>query len=111
VSYVRAGPPIRFHDGALEPVFDQARGLFERFHCFEPDVVVRSRCRRIMPDVVVRLGQLRGVIYTSDRGQRGCPRTFVHFFERPPTLASDCRGEQMFILGGRYRITRSGIEG
>jgi len=78
-------------------MFDQARGLFERFHLFKPGLI--------------RLGRLRGVIYASDRGQRGCPRNFVHFFDRPPTLACDGRGEQMFIIGGRYRITRRGIEG
>jgi hypothetical protein len=92
-------------------MFDQARGLFERFHLFKPGLITPARCRRVMPDIVVRLGKLRGVIYSSDRGQRGCPRNFVHFFDRPPTLACDGRGEQIFIIGGRYRITRRGIEG
>jgi len=95
----------------LAPLLDQARDLFEMFHRFEPDDVVTTKCRRSMPRVLVRLGKLRGLIYSSDRGERGRPRTFVHFFETPPALASDCRGEQIFVVGGHYRVTRKGIEG
>ena len=90
----------------------QAAGLFERFHCFPPSADLdRLRCARIIPRVLVRLGELRGLIYRSDRGQRGCPRTFIHFMERPPALACDPIGRQLYILGGEYRVTRRGIEG
>lgn len=68
-------------------------------------------CRRLIPPVLVQLGFLRGLIYSSDRGQPGCPRTFVHFMRTPPRLACDPAGSQLFILGGRYRVTRRGIEG
>jgi len=65
----------------------------------------------MIPDVLTHLGELRGLIYRSDRGQCGRLRTFVHFFETPAQLTCDPRGRQLHILGGNYRITRRGIEG
>lgn len=90
---------------------ERAAALFERFHCFRAPALIRCRCRRVIPRVLVRLGELRGLIYRSDRGQRGCPRTFIHFMDQPPALACDPEGRQLYILGGRYRITPRGIEG
>jgi len=89
----------------------RASGLFEQFHCFAPAAMVRRRCPRQVPPVLVRLGELRGVIYRSDRGQSGCPRTFVHLFESPPLLTCDPAGRRLHVVGGRYRITPRGIEG
>ena len=89
----------------------QASRLFEQFHCFPPAVMVRRRCPRQLPPVLVPLGELRGVIYRSDRGQCGRPRTFVHFFKSPPLLACDPAGQCLHIVGGRYQITPRGIEG
>jgi hypothetical protein len=65
----------------------EARGLFRSFHCFDAPRVLRSPC------------------------QCGQPRTFVHFFETPAHLTCDSRGRQLYIQGGRYRVTTRGIEG
>jgi hypothetical protein len=89
----------------------RAQDLFKRFHCFAAPQVIRKPCRRVIPPVLVHLGQLRGLIYSSDRGQRGSPRTFIHVMETPPALACDPAGRQLYILGGRYRVTSRGIEG
>jgi hypothetical protein len=89
----------------------QACDLFERFHCFPPWRVAKFRCRRALPRVMVHVGELRGLIYRSDRGQRRCPRSFVHFLETPAQLTCDPTGRQLYILGGRYRVTPRGIEG
>jgi hypothetical protein len=94
-------------DENLEP----ARQLFERFHSFPPDRDLRRRCRRLMPKVLVNLGELRGLIYRSDKEQCGRPRTFIHFMETPPLLATDASGKQLYIVGGNYRVTSRGIEG
>jgi hypothetical protein len=91
--------------------FDRARELFERFHAFAPPLLQRQRCTREIPDVLVKLGRLRGLIYTSDKGRCGQPRTYVHFMETMPLLACDPLGRQLHILGGRYRVTARGIEG
>lgn len=85
--------------------------LFERFHCFPAWQLARLPCRRVIPRLLVRLGELRGLIYQSDRGQQGCRRPFVHFLENPAQLACDPQGRQLYILGGNYRVTQRGIEG
>lgn len=105
---------VRFAQKALldpiDDMMDQARSLFRSFHSFPPLGLRRSRCRAV-PEMVVHLGQLKGLIYSSDRGQCGRPRTFVHFLETPATLAANPEGTQLYILGGRYRVTHKGIVG
>lgn len=88
-----------------------AHTLFDRFHCFAPERVVRQRCRRLIPKVLVNVGELRGLIYKSDKRQRGRPQTYVHFMETPARLACDPEGRQLYIIGGNYRITERGIDG
>jgi hypothetical protein len=73
--------------------------------------LVRRRCERMIPDVLMRFGELRGLIYRSNRERCGMPRTFIHFFETPVDLMCDRRGRQLYIQGGRYRVTTRGIEG
>lgn len=90
---------------------DDAIALYRRFNQFEPRTVVRLTCRRDIPRVLVQLGELRGLIYRSDKWQRGEPRTYIHFMENPPILASDSCGRQLYVLGGSYRVTDRGIEG
>jgi hypothetical protein len=89
----------------------EARNRFHLFHCFDPATVVRAPCRRLIPKVLVHLGHLRGLIYSSDKGTRGYRRTYIHFMERPPRLTCNPEGNQLYIIGGRYRITPRGIEG
>jgi hypothetical protein len=89
---------------------ERGRALFSRFHRFAPERVIAARVPA-MPSRLVRLGRLVGVIYASDRGQRGRERTFVHFMDEPPMLAADVDGTQLFVIGGRYRVTGRGIEG
>jgi hypothetical protein len=85
--------------------------LYDRFHGFPARSLRRLRCRRKMPDVLVDLGDLHAIVYRSDRGTPGRPRTYVHALESPPKLACDVSGRQLYILGGRYRVTARGIEG
>ena len=91
--------------------FQTAQALFERFHSFSPPTMLRRQCPRLMPKILVNLGELRGLIYRSDKEQCGRPRTFIHFMETPPLLASDQEGKQLYIVGGNYRVTSRGIEG
>jgi hypothetical protein len=35
----------------------------------------------------------------------------VHFMRTQPTLAANPEGTQLYILGGRYRVTKKGIVG
>lgn len=88
-----------------------ARTRFHLFHRFPPPQIVRTPCCRLIPKMLVHLGHLRGLIYSSDKGNRGRRKTYIHFMDTPPHLACDSQGTQLYILGGRYRITSRGIEG
>ena len=72
---------------------------------------MRRRCSRDLPGVLVKLGELRGLIYRSDKGHPGAGRAYIHIMENPPRLVSNVEGRQLYIVGGSYRITRQGIEG
>ncbi len=89
----------------------RAHHLFERFHNFPAGGHVIERCPRVIPEVLTHVGELRGLIYSSDRWSPGRPRTYIHFMETPPRLASSPEGTQLYIVGGRYRVTPRGIEG
>jgi hypothetical protein len=59
----------------------------------------------------VALGELLGVIYRSDRLGSRRPRAYIHLMRTPPRLVTDLAGTQLYIVGGRYRVTRRGIVG
>jgi hypothetical protein len=90
---------------------DKGMTLYQKFNRFRPSRLMTIRHSRVMPAVAVELGELVGVIYRSDRGQRGSPRNYIHFMENPPRLASNAEGTQLYIVGGNYRVTERGIEG
>ena len=85
--------------------------LYSAFNRFGPSQVVSVCHPRLMPPVVVELGDLMGLIYRSDKGQAGRPRTYIHFMETPPRLVTNIEGTQLYIVGGSYRVTPQGIEG
>jgi hypothetical protein len=66
---------------------------------------------RVMPLLVVELGELVGLMYRSDKDQPSQPRTYIHRMEDPPRLVSNIEGTQLYIVGGSYRVTSRGIEG
>jgi hypothetical protein len=88
-----------------------AQELYRTFNRFEPDRIEHVHHSRLIPSVVVELGELAGLIYRSDKWQPGRPRTYIHFMENPPRLVSNVTGTQLYIVGGDYRITSRGIEG
>ncbi len=89
----------------------QGVSLYEAFSHFGPSQVVRVRHPRVIPPVVVELGELVGLMYRSDKGQPGQPRTYIHRMEDPPRLVSNIEGRQLYIVGGSYQVTPRGIEG
>jgi hypothetical protein len=100
-----AGPP------PLSGYVRHAADLYHRFNQFGPACLARVVHARLMPPVVVQLGELVGLIYRSDKWHRGEPRTYVHLMRTPPRLVSDVAGRQLFLVGGAYRVTTEGIEG
>lgn len=90
----------------------KGRNLYTKFYGFAPDLVQVYRVpSRMIPPIVVELGDLRALIYRSNKWSRGQKRTFIHFMENPPKLVSNPEGTQLYIVGGTYRITDRGIEG
>lgn len=89
----------------------QGIGLYRTFNRFSPSSIVTIWRSRVIPPVVVELGELVGLIYRSDKGQPGRPQTYIHFMEEPPCLVSNVEGRQLYIVGGSYRLTPQGIEG
>ena len=61
--------------------FEQARELYRNYHRFPAAKVIRIAFPRTVPRVLVRLGELRGLIYSSDRGSPGSPKSYVHFLK------------------------------
>lgn len=113
MSYIKLdlGPSWKRLERCRQETVRDGSKLFEVFHRFKPFHVAHSGCDRVIPEVLVKVGRLKAVIYSSDRGQRGTPRTFIHFMKTPPTLACDVAGRQLYIIGGGYRIGGQGIEG
>jgi len=63
------------------------------------------------PKALVAIGKLEGVIYRTAKGKRR-QESWVHMHDEAdlPTLAYDPKTHQLYILGGKYRITKRGIE-
>jgi hypothetical protein len=104
---------ISLEDGRSLPPWNIRKGeaLYREFNQHGPSRVLKINARRTIPGVVVELGRLRGLMYRSEKGQPGRPRTYIHLMEDPPRLVSNVEGTQLYIVGGSYRVTRRGIEG
>ena len=89
----------------------QGIDLYRSFNRFGPSRVMTIHHFRIIPPVVIELGELVGLMYRSDKGQPGQPRTYIHRMEDPPRLVSNIEGTQLYIVGGSYQVTPRGIEG
>lgn len=89
----------------------QGVDLYQAFNGFGPSRVMKIRHSRLIPPVVVEVGELVGLIYRSDKGQPGQPLAYIHRMEHPPRLVSNIEGTQLYVVGGSYRITPQGIEG
>lgn len=87
------------------------QALYQRFNQFPADHIEHVHHNRQIPQVVVALGELTGIIYRSDKWQPGRPRTYIHFLNDKPRLVSNVEGTQLYIVGGNYRVTTDGIEG
>ncbi len=98
-------------DGLHMQGMQQGMDLYQAFNRFEPSRVMKIRHSRVIPPVVVELGELVGLIYRSDKGQPGQPRAYIHRMEDPPRLVSNIEGTQLYVVGGSYRVTQQGIEG
>lgn len=96
--------------GQVGDALQSAASLYQTFNQFPARATRRVAHPRVMPPVVVDLGELAGLVYRSSKWV-GRPRTYIHFMDDPPRLVADPSGRRLFIVGGSYRITARGIEG
>lgn len=93
--------------------WDAVISIFEQFHKYWPTKVMPLDIdSRTIPAVLARLGELKGVIYISDKWGDG-KQSYIHNFKASdrPILATDSDGTHLYILGGSYRIKPEGIVG
>lgn len=96
--------------GTLSTDLDDATALYRQFARLPARSLQRMAYARVVPPVLVDLGQLMAVVYRSDKWV-GHPRTYIHYMEDPPRLVTDVTGRRLFVIGGSYRVTERGIEG
>lgn len=89
---------------------DTALRAFERFTAHGVGSI-ETLPQPTAPGVVYVLGELADVSYIAKRG--GQVNTFLHAFKKSarPRLAVSHDGQQLYILGGGYRVTSHGIVG
>jgi hypothetical protein len=66
---------------------------------------------RVIPGVLLRVGDLLGVIYRNSVLGQGKSENYVHVMDNPPVLATNMQGSQLYVLGGSYKVTPQGIKG
>ena len=73
---------------------------------------IAMRIARVVRLPTTPVGELRGLIYRTSRVPGEEPKNYVHFFkDKLPTLATNPAGTRLYIVGGSYRVTNSGIHG
>lgn len=70
---------------------------------------VTSVDKPVMPDVMLAIGEIDGVMYSTVRD--GVPEKYIHKFKKScrPVFAVSHDGKQLFMLGGAYDFTERGI--
>jgi hypothetical protein len=84
--------------------------FYEDFHWgLIPDKIIKIKAK-IPPDRLVGLGYLRAVVYEAIKGDSKIPEMFFHPFEKHfPILASDEKGQALFVCGGNFYTNADGI--
>jgi len=75
-----------------------------------PDKIELIDKRILIPDTLVVLGVLRGLLYQTTK--RGDPSNtiYIHAHKKPyPYLCSDVEMKNLYIIGGSYKIEDRGI--
>ena len=85
---------------------------FRKWHAFPPERVEIVRGPTRVPRLLVKLGTLPEIVYDSDKWS-GKRTTYVHKTGRgnAPLLCTDPTGRNLFIVGGKVRVTKRGLIG
>jgi len=95
--------------------WDAVISMFKKFHRFLPSEVTAVEVGdRKIPAILAKLGELKSVVYISDKWDgNGVKKTYIHNFKAKdrPILATDAEGQNLYVVGGSYRIKAEGIVG
>jgi len=98
--------------GTAVKVIRKAKEMFQKFHQFDPSKIVKVKIKsRQIPKHLVVLGQLVDIAYSSDKWHKGKKVNYIHKFQQRPYLAVSPGGDQLFIVGGKYKVKAEGIVG
>lgn len=86
----------------------KAAGLYTKFTGHENVDVVKATVSP-MPKVLVEIGMIDGVLYTTKRD--GVTEKYIHRFKKNsrPLFAVSPDGKQLFLLGGAFTFGERGI--
>jgi hypothetical protein len=88
---------------------ERAAGTFRKWHDFAPRNVRRTKGRKTIPSVLVKLGEIVQFVYRSDKWS-GKPVTYEHRTKLPrPQLCTGADGRGLYVIGGRTRVTARGL--
>jgi len=91
-----------------------ARRAYIETHWGNRGELTDQRLRCANPDEVAFavLGHLHSVTYDTAKGRWAAPELWEHEFESPrPLLCYSPTSKLLVIAGGRYTVTKAGIEG
>lgn len=90
---------------------NRALGLFRSWAGRDAESVEVAQLPPGSPRVLVRLGDLMGVLYRSDKWG-GKARDYIHETDRPrPSLFATPDGRMLVLAGGKIRVRPEGLVG
>jgi len=84
----------------------EAIDRYTKFQHKRPSKVIKTE-KPAYPNVLVRLGDVAAIIYRKDSDNE----LYIHEFEDEPTLLTDKKGRNLYILNGNIRVEEAGIIG
>jgi hypothetical protein len=91
-------------------MLEKALDEYTKFHWgVDPDKIFVADDVKV-PKVVYMLGYLKAVIYTTKKQGDEGETDYIHYFKKPlPILCADVNGNQLYIVGGGYKVKEEGI--
>lgn len=82
--------------------------LFQKFREADPRYIDTIKIPST-PKVMLQIGRVDGILYTTTHN--GQTTKYIHKFSgrSKPIMATDARGNQLYLVGGRYNFTSEGI--
>lgn len=86
---------------------NQAAKLYSEFTGEEPQYIDQVTIN--VSPVMLLIGECDGILYTTRRDGR--VESYIHRFSKNarPLLTASNTGNQLYLIGGRYRFTDAGI--